>query len=453
MRTEQQGIHPGGGAAESQGGPRPSDAARKRAAIELIRHEERTLRRTARRYSVCEDDAEDAFQRALEILLTKAPTDDQRQLIKWMQTVTKHEALAVRRQRERLLGRPPRRSDDDEPDWLELVPSDRDGPADVAERNERIARCREALQTLKPQELHALTLLAEGFSYEEIGERTGWTYTKINRSLAEGRQRFRRSLVSSETGERCTQLELLLSAFCDGESREADTRLVREHLRVCSPCRATVRAYRAAPAAAAALAPAIPISRSLLERAHDTFAGLHGRVTGRGSVVESTVGQLAATGGARGGGMAVLAKVLVVCAGTAGGAAACVAAGVVPAIHLGKSHGGVPVAAKHSAKVIAPNPVDEAPAQPPPEPIAPPPDPVPEPAPAPQPDPDPVPAVANEPAPAPAPAPVAAPAPTVEFTPESTPAPAPPPAPTPAPTATSSSSTSSAGTGAGEFGP
>ncbi len=77
----------------------PALASRKRAAIELIRRHERALWRTARRYSLCADDAEDATQRALEILLTKAPTSDQRELIRWMQTVTKHEALAVRRNR------------------------------------------------------------------------------------------------------------------------------------------------------------------------------------------------------------------------------------------------------------------------------------------------------------------------------------------------------------------
>ena len=38
-----------------------SDASRKRAAIELIRNHERTLKRTARRYSFCEDDADDAY--------------------------------------------------------------------------------------------------------------------------------------------------------------------------------------------------------------------------------------------------------------------------------------------------------------------------------------------------------------------------------------------------------
>jgi RNA polymerase sigma factor (sigma-70 family) len=173
----------------------PTVAARKRAAVELIRSHERTLRRTARRYSLCADDAEDALQRALEILLTKAPTSDQRQLIRWMQTVTKHEALAVRRTRERNMGTPFPVTRDDDSDWVQSIPSQRDGPADSAERSERIGQAREALKTLKPQELRALTLLAEGYSYSEICEATGWSYTKsvIRLNTSDGVGRFEAS--------------------------------------------------------------------------------------------------------------------------------------------------------------------------------------------------------------------------------------------------------------------
>jgi len=92
----------GGSDEESKGSMLAGDVegARKRAAVEtFVRHEE-ALRRTARRYSICADDADDALQRGLEILLTKAPSDDPRELIRWTQTVVKHEALAVRRERE-----------------------------------------------------------------------------------------------------------------------------------------------------------------------------------------------------------------------------------------------------------------------------------------------------------------------------------------------------------------
>jgi DNA-directed RNA polymerase specialized sigma24 family protein len=110
-----------------------------------------------------------------------------------MQTVTKHEALAVRRNRERQLGMPTA-SPHEEGDWVQSIPSQKDGPADTAERRERIARAREALQALKPQELRALTLLAEGYSYAEIGELTGWTYTKRVTMLKtrDGEGRFQR---------------------------------------------------------------------------------------------------------------------------------------------------------------------------------------------------------------------------------------------------------------------
>jgi RNA polymerase sigma factor (sigma-70 family) len=310
--------------------PREIEAARKRAAVELFARQEATLRRTASRYSLCADDAEDALQRGLEILLTKAPSEDQRELIRWTQTVVKHEALAVRRERERILSGPAARVPENGEDWVAMLPARGAGPAEAVERREAVARSREALQALKPQELRALSLLAEGYSYAEIGEITGFSNTKINRCLAEGRERFRRVLANSEDGSRCEEMKPLLSAFCDGEASPRETAAVREHLRACASCRATMRAYRAAPGAIAALAPALPFGRSLLERAQQALADLSGRFGGGGSG-SGTLSQLAAAGGARGTGVAALAKVLAICAGTAGGAVACIATGVVPA--------------------------------------------------------------------------------------------------------------------------
>ena len=250
-----------------------------------------------------------------------------------MQTVTKHEALAIRRGRERQMGTPPAwaGSEDEPGDWLALIPSQGAGPAERVERREAIARSREALKTLKPAELKALTLLAEGYSYAEIGEMTGYSQTKVNRCLAEGRERFRAFLTRSESGGRCAELRPVLSAFCDGEANAEETRALREHLRVCAHCRAAMRAYRAAPGAAAALAPLPIVARPLLERAHEALAGVQARLPGRGgALTETSMSQVAATGGARGVGTAALAKALAICAGTAGSAAVCLSAGVVP---------------------------------------------------------------------------------------------------------------------------
>lgn len=309
-------------------------AARKRATVETYAQNEGALRRTARRFSLCEDDANDALQRALEILLRKAPTEDPRELVKWMQKVVKHEALAIRRDRERILAGPAAASAPGSYDWVALLPADSDGPAERAERREAIARSREALRTLKPQELRALTLLAEGYSYAEIGEITGFSQTKINRCLAEGRERFRRLVARSEDGSRCAEMRPLISAFCDGEAAPTQVSELREHLRACAHCRATLRAYRAAPAAAAALAPALPLGRSLFERVHDAFAELTTRFGGSGG--EAAASSVSAGSGA--GSVGVLAKVATICLGAAGGAA-CVATGVVSAdLEFGSEH-------------------------------------------------------------------------------------------------------------------
>jgi RNA polymerase sigma factor (sigma-70 family) len=305
------------------------DAARKRAALEMIARYESSLKRTARRFSLDAEDADDAYQRALEIVLTKAPTTDARDLIRWTQTVIKHEALAVRHGREKLLGGSrPSSGYGVAVDPLAQIPASGEGPDERAERSEAIARSREALRSLKPAELRALSLLAEGYSYAEIGELTGFSQTKINRVLTEGRNRFRSMLSSSEDGSRCRDLGPLLSAFCDGETSSRDAETVREHLRACARCRATMRTYRVAPRIAVALTPVLPASRSLLERAYDLFAGIRSRLSGVGSSTD-TATQVAAAGGSRGTGMAALAKLLAICAG-AGGAATCVATGVMP---------------------------------------------------------------------------------------------------------------------------
>jgi RNA polymerase sigma factor (sigma-70 family) len=301
-------------------------ARRKRAAVETYARNETALRKTARRYSLCEDDADEALQRALEILLRKAPTAEPRELVKYTQTVVKHEALAVRCERERILASPLGPKQDE--DWVALLPSRADGPDEKAERREAIARSREALQALKPQELRALTLLAEGYSYAEIGEITGFSQTKINRCLAEGRERFRSLVSRSEDGRRCAEVRPLISAFCDNEAESAEVAELREHLRACASCRATLRTYRAAPTAAAALAPALPLHRSLLERLHDAVGEAAARFGGSrgGDAALTQVG-----GGAGGIGAAAVAKVVAVCVATAGSAAACVATGLVPA--------------------------------------------------------------------------------------------------------------------------
>lgn len=165
---------------------------RERAALDLLLASEPAFRRTARRVSICFDDADDALQRAVEILLTKAPPHPQPRLVAWMHLVTRREALRVRAERERLLCRlQGPGAEDDERDPLERLGSPAPCPAEHFERAESARERAQRLHRLKPHERRALCLKAAGYSYAEICELTGWTYTKVNRCLVEGRARLR----------------------------------------------------------------------------------------------------------------------------------------------------------------------------------------------------------------------------------------------------------------------
>jgi DNA-directed RNA polymerase specialized sigma24 family protein len=162
------------------------------AALRLLASSRSHLLRVAARVSICADDAEDALARATEILLTRGPDIEHGRLIAWMTVVTRREALAVRRARERLLGTAAFRGPNGEPfDPLARAVSPVPDPAEVAERAERVAEGFAALAELKPAERTAIWFQALGYSYAEIGQLRRWTYTKVNRCLAEGRARLR----------------------------------------------------------------------------------------------------------------------------------------------------------------------------------------------------------------------------------------------------------------------
>jgi RNA polymerase sigma factor (sigma-70 family) len=182
------GVGGGAGAGGIAPGVRPAAAEtpRESAAVALLQRHRDVLLRVARRHSLCADDADDALQRASLILLTKGPAIDPRRLVGWMFVVTRHEAIAVRRSRQRLVDclAPGGAIADPLADAAGALP-------DPANRFERVDAAREAIATLKANERLAITLQAEGYSYAEICELCGWTYTKVNRSLAKGRARLR----------------------------------------------------------------------------------------------------------------------------------------------------------------------------------------------------------------------------------------------------------------------
>ena len=126
---------------------------------------------------------------------------------------------------------------------------------DQAERYERLLQGAEALRQLKPQEIRALVLKAQGYSYREMCEITGWSYTKVNRCLTEGRQALVVGMAGIRGGIECSKLAPQLSALADGEASAEDLALLRPHMKTCLACRARLREFRAAPERVAALVP------------------------------------------------------------------------------------------------------------------------------------------------------------------------------------------------------
>ncbi len=215
--------------------PSPNDLV-----LRVVAEHAEMLLGVARRHSACADDAQEAWARALEVFVRRAGSLDPDTAHHWLSVVVKREAWAVRRTRAQLVGV--------EPDALDGFDAarDRESPEERAEGRDDVARAAEALRGLKPQEVQALWLKAQGLSYAEIAERQDWTYTKVNRCITEGRRAFLRRYAGIEAGRECERWAPVLSALVDGEAAPRDLAAVRPHLRNCPACRALLGELRAA---------------------------------------------------------------------------------------------------------------------------------------------------------------------------------------------------------------
>lgn len=221
-------------AADAESPTRLSAAEATDLVVRTIQAHAASLLRLARRYSLCADDAQDAYQRALEVFLRRASSLDPERAPAWLHTVIKHEAMAVRQARLRLVGST--EADLDAHEARDLAP-----PDERLLSFEHVARCAEALQRLKPQEAKALWLQASGRSYTQIAQETGWSATKVNRCLTEGRRSFVARYASIESGAECDRWAPVVCAIIDGEASREQITQARPHLRNCPACRAMAR--------------------------------------------------------------------------------------------------------------------------------------------------------------------------------------------------------------------
>ena len=159
---------------------------------EVLRLHEHRLRRQANRHAELPDDADDALQSAYLLFVERYKGIGEP--LAWLYTTVKREAWAIRRrtsrQRECSLT-PTGPNGDSEINLAEILPTDLPGPAERLERREVITERLRSLSNLKHDERRALALLGMGLSYAEICELTGWTHTKVNRCLSEGRASLR----------------------------------------------------------------------------------------------------------------------------------------------------------------------------------------------------------------------------------------------------------------------
>lgn len=154
---------------------------------EALREGREALRHQARRHAPGEAEAEEAIQEASVDFLCSYDGPAGTDAVRWLSVAIKHRAWQQGKTRSLHLAR----TASGRAEGPEQLPADAGGPSDQMARAEAVERFFAALAQLKPDERIALLLFGLGCSYREIGERQGWTYTKVNRCIAEGRAALR----------------------------------------------------------------------------------------------------------------------------------------------------------------------------------------------------------------------------------------------------------------------
>ncbi|HWH14663.1 MAG TPA: RNA polymerase sigma factor [Miltoncostaeaceae bacterium] len=197
------------------------------------------LLRYAARFAGSIDDAEDAYQRAMEIALTRAPVTDHERFMAWLRVVLRNEALSLaeRRRREGPL------AVEDAADAAARRP---DGLGDVpvqAEWRQRCRSLRDALAGLTESQRVCVILQAGGASYRTIVDITGFSPRKVERSILEGRAALTRWEEQLLSGEACARIRPVLRRVAEGAADRRDRSRVSRHTRNCAVCRSLLREH------------------------------------------------------------------------------------------------------------------------------------------------------------------------------------------------------------------
>lgn len=181
--------------------PNPDELQERRAQMldEMVRSERAKLWRQARRFSANDQDADDAVEDACVAFLRFYPARPGDEGAAWMMTTVKHAALAIVKRNSVRRRRDAVARDEIDEWWESTLPDPKGSPEERVETQDWVTSRLDLLAQLKPDQRIAVSLFAAGYSYREIGERRGWSHTKVKRSIFEGRSRLRE--LSSLRGE------------------------------------------------------------------------------------------------------------------------------------------------------------------------------------------------------------------------------------------------------------
>jgi RNA polymerase sigma factor (sigma-70 family) len=159
----------------------------------LYRERYRHLLRIAVRNADNREDAAEAVQFAFLAFLQKYDPDAGAPPLAWLSLVAKREAWAKRKRQhlDRRVGQEATPGSPDPGFSVADIPAESVDAEETLERAEWTLEARQRLAALKPDQRRALVLLGAGLSYREVGQVTGFSYTKTNRVITEGRTKLR----------------------------------------------------------------------------------------------------------------------------------------------------------------------------------------------------------------------------------------------------------------------
>ncbi len=220
------------------------------------------LIRYAARFTRSIEDAEDAYQRAMEIALMKAPVTDQDGFMAWLRTVIRRSAREIADAR---ATETPLAGEELDLTVNRVANHQSPSPQSIVEWRERYHVVQDALTGLSDPQRVCLMLMSTGVSVEEIGSATGFSERKVERCIAEGRSRLRAWEVRVSNGIECERIAPLIERVTENLASRSERSTLSRHVRHCGHCRVAFHGRREQLRVMAALVPGALIAPDVLQ--------------------------------------------------------------------------------------------------------------------------------------------------------------------------------------------